>query len=331
MDLEKAIQKSNEAAQLISNIPKPFSKKEESYLIGVGVGLRQGSKEDYQLVFQLNSEAERSLVQNFYSKLDTHELPRIEITGRAFSLPSGATTEEIVRCRPLQVGATISVLNTDASGTLGCFVRKRNNVNVSELFFLSCAHVIAPPNNVDSIKPFIVQPGGCSENDIVARLDDFVMLSDTMNNALDAAIAKVVCEETRGINNLHESIKLTGDYAENEIPRLLNTRVFKIGGNTQLTSGWITETNLQRTIFYDDRGLQCFYQNLISIDSNDPHHPAVSSSRERFGRPGDSGSLIYDEDGYAIGLLIGGTESGIVYALPIEPILARLDIELILS
>lgn len=329
MDLEKAIQKSKEAAQLISHIPKSFSTKASS-LLGVGIGISPGSSKEYQLVFQLNSEAERDLVKDFYPELGIQEQPYIEITGKAFSFSfsSNANERDINRCRPLQIGAHISPLNNAiADGTIGCFVRKKNDLNA--LFLLSCGHVLAPQNR-DCSSNSIVQPGGSNSlDDIVAVLDNS---PDNIDDALDAAIAKIVCEQTlTRIRNFHEPVSLLGDYAEKELPPLLKRKVFKIGSNTGMTSGWITSLNLNRNLWYGDRMMFCRHQNLISIDSEDPNNSNDSSSANLFSSPGDSGSLVYDEDGYAVGLLIGGTESGLTYALPIEPILNRLGIELILS
>jgi hypothetical protein len=325
MNLVEATQKSLEAAQLISDTANTYNMKAPS-LPGVGIGLSPDSVKGYQLVFQLASERERDLVKELYPKLDLQEQPHIEITGEAFSLPSsaGRSNGNPHRCRPLKVGAYISPLHfPDGGGTLGCFVRKITNPQ--ELFILSCTHVLAS-HNQSAVGDSIVQPGGSSlAQDGVATLDNFIPLSSTNNNGvtpLDAAIAKILCQDTLNITcNFHNPIKLIGDYAENELQELLNRKVYKIGSQTGRTYGSITLFNVSREITYEK--MKCNYQNLISIESEDPNN--------LFSTYGDSGSLICDEDGYAVGLLIGGTRSGITYALPIEPILNRLGIQLILD
>lgn len=328
MDLEKAIQKRKEAAQLIPLIATPFGTGSVSSP-AVGIGLSPSDeKKEYRLVFQLTSDADRQIVQDICYKIDIQELPRIEIIGQAFSLPS-VPKSNISRYRPLRLGAHISPLSFIAGGTLGCFVRKITDP--TNLFILSCTHVIAPLDEC-CIGDRIIQPGGTnSQDDIVAELDNFIPLSpDDADTALDAAIAKIVCKETLGItsinNNFHESVRLQGNRRADDISLLdlLNKNVFKIGSTTNITSGRITTVAVNQSIWYRDNSMQCHYRNLMTIESNE-------RNSSPFSRAGDSGSLIYDEDGYAVGLLIGGTRSGLTFALPIEPILNRLGIELILS
>jgi hypothetical protein len=326
MDLEKAIRKSKEAAQIISHISTSFSTEAVS-LPAVGIGLCPDGNKEYRLVFQLASDADRKIVNDLYNKLDIQETPHIEVIGQAFSLPSVPNPINVSRCRPLRLGAHISPLNFTAGGTLGCFVRKKTDP--TNLFILSCTHVIAPLDEC-CLGNKIIQPGGTSSiDDIVAELDDFIPLSpDNTDTALDAAIAKIVCEETLRINidNFRESARLKGNHKADELSlfNLLGRNVLKTGSTTGVTYGNI-KAIVPQSIWYRDNTIKCHYQNLISINSNE------SNSTVPFSRHGDSGSLIYDEDGYAVGLLIGGTTSGTTYALPIEPILNRLGIELILS
>ncbi len=330
MYLAEAIEKSKEAAQLLSYIPTSFRKKLATL---PGVGIRLNPDKEYQLVFQLDTEIDLPLVEELYQKLDIKELPHFEITGRAFSLPSNVETRNTSfnHCRPLQMGAYISPLNF-SGGTLGCFVEKI--ADPDKLFILSCAHVIAPLEE-SCFGDLIVQPGESSvADDGVALLDDFAWLSQADNNVaslLDAAIAKVFCQDTLNIESgFHNSIKLKGSYSEQYLPELLNKKVFKIGSTTGLTSGWITRSGMNRSISYGENIVRG-YSNLISIDNKNPNNTDGNSPTTSFSAPGDSGSLIYDETGYAVGLLIGGTASGLTYALPIEPIFERLEIQLVLN
>jgi hypothetical protein len=57
-----------------------------------------------------------------------------------------------------------------------------------------------------------------------------------------------------------------------------------------------------------------------SLPGNDSHN--------QFSTLGDSGALIVDEEGRAIGLLWGASPSGYALACPIEPVLEALAIDL---
>jgi hypothetical protein len=337
MNLVEAIRKSSEAAEIISNLPTSFSAK-EPFSPGVGVGLSPDGSQEYRIVFHLVSESDRERTIEIYKKLELQEPPVIKITGKAFSLPSLSTINN-QRNRPLQVGDHISPLNLPG-GTLGCFVQKLND---PRMFLLSCTHVLTSLNGDTAGTP-ILQPGSSTSlNDQIARLDQFIPLtpisSGNFVNSLDAAIAEIICQQTiDNIANIHTSIMLRGEHSEETIEELIvnRRRVLKIGSASGQTFGWIKETNLKVEIWYEDsqqsQYITCGYQNLLSIDSSDPDDNAMALNQNPpFGVPGDSGSLIYDESGYAVGLLIGGTKSGITYALPIAPILDRLGVQLILN
>jgi hypothetical protein len=331
MDLAEARNKAQEASELIPDIPMAYSTSALS-LPGVGIGVSPDNKE-YRLVFQLASANDSDLVTWLCKKIGVRDQTNkhIEITGEAFSLPGNEADLENCRRRPLTIGTYISPLNIPG-GTLGCFVRKITHPQ--DLFILSCTHVLTSSNETLP-GDLIVQPGGSDSNvDEIARLDNFISLSDNINTPLDAAIAKITCQQTLEniTRNLHHPIALKGDYAEDEIQSLINRKVIKIGSKTDTTFGWITSCEIKNSIRYRTHGgIFRTYRNLITIDSKDPSGHNERNTNNSFSAPGDSGSLIYCEDGYAVGLLIGGTTAGLTYALPIEPILNRLGIKLILS
>lgn len=330
MDLGDVTRKKIEAVQLILSYPDAFGAA-SSPLPGVGITINPNNREDYQLLFHVASEGERQLIGELYSKLNIQGEPVIEVTGQAFSLPSNNSLPG--RIRPLSMGASISpgISHGITSGTLGCFVRKQ--VNAEALYLLSCTHVLAPLAENIFGEPIFQPEESEPINNQIASLNEYIPLThgaiDSTVIALDAAIAKVTCPETLNyVQNLNASIVIRGHYAEERVPTLLGSTVIKTGSTSQRTVGSIQGYGLRLTLRYtypnNLQNFYCCYQNLISIKSEKPNHP--------FCKRGDSGSLLCDQNGYAIGLIIGGVENeGIGYALPIEPILDRLGIQLILS
>lgn len=315
MNLSEALKKSSAAAKLIYSYPVRHS-SDSSSMPGVGFGLNE-DRTAYRLVFHLASEDDYSKVTEVSNQLDVKEPPYIRVVGPTMFYSSALG---IRQDRPLQVGSYISRLN-QPGGTLGCFVQKKRGS--SDLFLLSCTHVLAP-YNIGSFGDPIFQPGGSvSLDDKVALLEDFIKLAPKKETSLDAAIAKIICRDTLTyINDNYKSIAIRKHYTRRKFRKLQqkkDVKVFKIGAATNTTSGLVAV----------DRVSNWMGDDLIVIASEDKSKP--------FSIGGDSGSLVYDENGRAVGLVVGGcnpdvfpVKDQITYVLPIEPILNQLDVRLLL-
>ena len=327
MDLEEAIKKSSAVAKIAyESYPSEYSSSPAQllFLSAVGFGFDPERKE-YRLVFHLakNNETDEKYIEKLCHQIGVSELPQIKITGKIepFSL----------RDRPLEIGFSISPLNCSSSGTIGCFVEKRERTKDCEFFILSCVHVLAPSNNAN-IQPLIVQPGGSSlEVDQVALLDleTFKPLIETSihtaDESMDAALAKLICPQT--IERISTVERTKRYYTEEELSMLVNkrenTKVFKVGGTTGSTEGSINREKIEFPLQYRI-GISSYYKGIFTVDS-DKDQP--------FSLAGDSGSLVYDEDERAVGIVFAGTANPSIthttYILPIERVLEDLRINLI--
>ncbi len=332
MELSEAIKASDEAAQLVgSEFIRPFSRRPIP-LPGVGVTAAIDS-EEYRLVFYLATEADRPQAMEICKKMNQTSAD-IHVTGGISPFTTGLSNLPH-RNRPVLMGDYISRINNPDGGTLGCFVEEPNS---SKKLLLSCTHVLAPLNQA-APGDLVVQPVGSSlVDDAIATLHSFIPLKlnstipDSVGNTsetdipLDAAIAEIVCLDT--LNHSDRSLNIRGQCSESELSGLISNevKVFKMGSTTQKTSGLVKAFKVKQDIPYYDasstRWILCNYQNFFTVESNEPGKP--------FADYGDSGSLIYDEDGVAVGLVIGGNNS-YTYALPIDLILRRLNVTLILN
>jgi hypothetical protein len=106
----------------------------------------------------------------------------------------------------------------------------------------------------------------------------------------------------------------------------LGATVYKAGRTTGVTSGVITQVEVDR----------------LRVDMGEPGTQRIASFSDQFevqghdgafSLGGDSGSLIVDEAGYAIGLLFAGgpSEDGVdvTYANYVENVLRRLAVRLV--
>jgi hypothetical protein len=213
------------------------------------------------------------------------------------------------RHRPVVGGLSISPINAQYVGTLGCFLRRRR-VDADDLFVLSNNHVLADVNRLPR-GTFIVQPGPEEQlftppADVIASLSGAITVRFPVNpdspvvNRFDAAIARVVVD--------HEQVALGEIFGIDRYdPRRIATavpgmRVIKCGRTTGVTRGIVTATNVDGVqINYGTRQAPriAVFDDTIEIVGD----PTDTS----FSLPGDSGSVILEEEtGHPTALLFAG-------------------------
>ncbi|WP_456844788.1 hypothetical protein [Cellulomonas sp. P5_C6] len=223
---------------------------------------------------------------------------------------------ETGRVRPLRPGISIAHVDVTA-GTLGAFVLKNGSVHA-----LSNYHVLSgtPSAQVGDV---IVQPGpadgGKAPRDKVGTLAARVELEPGGDATVDCAIA------------LLDDQEVDPEYPVGLITKTAVTlgdeKVAKIGRTTSVTHGRVTAIELDNVVVgYGDELGELSFDNQIEVES---------TGTGPFSRGGDSGSLVYREDGVALGLLFAGSESGgengtgLTYINPIDAVLHALGVTLV--
>ncbi|WP_421742860.1 hypothetical protein [Cellulomonas sp.] len=223
---------------------------------------------------------------------------------------------ETGRVRPLRPGISIAHVDVSA-GTLGAFVHKDGVVHA-----LSNYHVLSgrPEAQVGDL---ILQPGpadgGRAPRDRIGTLAARVELEPGGDATVDCAIA------------LLDDQEVDPEYPVGRITTtaiaLGGEKVSKIGRTTSVTYGHITAIELDNVVVgYGDELGELSFDNQIEVES---------TGTGPFSRGGDSGSLVYREDGVALGLLFAGSESGgengtgLTYINPIDAVLDGLGVTLV--
>ncbi|KQY46578.1 hypothetical protein [Cellulomonas sp. Root137] len=223
---------------------------------------------------------------------------------------------ETGRVRPLRPGISIAHVDVSA-GTLGAFVHKDGVVHA-----LSNYHVLSgrPEARVGDL---ILQPGpadgGRAPRDRIGTLAARVELEPGGDATVDCAIA------------LLDDQEVDPEYPVGRITTtavaLGGEKVSKIGRTTSITYGHITAIELDNVVVgYGDELGELSFDNQIEVES---------TGTGPFSRGGDSGSLVYREDGVALGLLFAGSESGgengtgLTYINPIDAVLDGLGVTLV--
>lgn len=223
---------------------------------------------------------------------------------------------ETGRVRPLRPGVSIAHVDVSA-GTLGAFVRVGGRLHA-----LSNHHVLAGARGA-AVGDVVVQPGpadgGAAPRDRVGTLAALVPLTAGKTAYVDAALALLDDDEvdpTYPVGRVTSTARAVG-----------GERVGKIGRTTAVTAGRVTAIELDDVVvgYGDDLG-ELAFDDQIEVEGTGP---------APFSRGGDSGSLVYREDGVAIGLLFAGSESGgengvgLTYVNPIDAVLGALDATLL--
>lgn len=218
---------------------------------------------------------------------------------------------ETGRVRPLRPGVSIAHAKVSA-GTLGAFV-----VVDGRMHALSNYHVLSGTPSAAMGDP-ILQPGpadgGRTARDKVGELAGRVELEPHGRATVDCAIALLDDPEV----DLRYPVGLVTTTAV----AVGNEQVAKVGRTTSVTHGRVTAIELDDVVVgYGEELGEIAFDGQIEVES---------TGGSAFSRGGDSGSLVYREDGVALGLLFAGSEtgsengSGLTYLNPIDAVLDAL-------
>ncbi len=212
--------------------------------------------------------------------------------------------------RPVPAGVSIGHPQITA-GTFGCLVQDGRG-----LFILSNNHVLANNNAAQPGDP-ILQPGPYDGGKNTARyeigrLSSFVPIAfDGQPNHVDAALAET------DLGRVTAQICSIGKVRGLGKPRR-GLIVQKHGRTTGHTQGLLS--GLYAKIWVDYDGKAALFEGQLRIEGG----------RIPFSAGGDSGSLIVDLQGRAVGLLFAGSElENMTFANPIRAVLKALKVRLV--
>lgn len=291
----------------------------------LAIGLAPRAEDDYGIAvrYRMDDPRAREVAERVAAEAgpvaDVRRTGRIESLSPSWTgaaLPAEPAQGETGRVRPLRPGISIAHVDVSA-GTLGGFAVRGAG---GEMFILSNWHVLAGSPSA-RIGDAVLQPGpadgGTAPADRVGTLADLVPLTPTHTATVDAAIALLDDPAVDGaypVGPVSETVEARGGEA-----------VGKIGRTTGVTAGRVSAIELDGLVVgYGDLGTISF-DNQIEIES---------TSAGPFSQGGDSGSLVYREDGLALGLLFAGSQiggpggTGLTYVNPITAVLESLGITL---
>jgi hypothetical protein len=214
------------------------------------------------------------------------------------------------RVRPLTPGFSIGI--TGETGTLGCFVRLKHDPD--GIYILSNSHVLAG-SGLAAVGTEIVQPGpndGAGES--IGKLAGSIPFDFQAGfvNLCDAAIAKIVAGGAPSV-----AIPEIGVPKTEPVELVRGMTVQKTGRTTGHTIGTVRDVDYRTFMNYPRPGggfAAAGFRSQVLC--------------ERYSDAGDSGSLVCDGAGNAVGLHWCGSASASIFS-PIRFVLEGLGAELI--
>ena len=217
------------------------------------------------------------------------------------------------KVRPLQSGYSMSPSPDEIAGTLSGIVVRIQPCGKKIFYVLGNNHVLSSFGETPLNTP-VLQPGkqdGGTDEDVIAFVSDSIPINSSLTkpypiNYVDAALAKL--KDPSLISTLVASL----GHIKGVANPVLNSVVKKSGRTSGVTEGKITTINatidIQNSTFKKQ-----IIANITTL-------------------PGDSGSLLLNENNNVVGLLFSGDDEdyGISYANPIKLVLEALKVKLLI-
>lgn len=238
------------------------------------------------------------------SSLDTQEeSQQVAAESQAIQATSTAIAEavRIDRVRPVRAGISIGAEGATA-GTLGYFVMDE----AGQVYIISAASVLG--NNLDE---FILQPGpfdgGLIPDDVIGQV--FTGISSAQSPGPIASLTALgTLTDTINLNGSVSGVGPILGIRDPEVGLAIN----KLGRATGEKSGTISAID-----------------QAISVDfgTGDPVTLLGAALADIEGSAGDAGALVFDNEGFAIGIFIALGERGVV--VPMQAVLDLYNVRLL--
>jgi hypothetical protein len=211
--------------------------------------------------------------------------------------------------RPVPCGVSVSNIDLNGSGTLGCLVVLNNN----KLCLLSNNHVLAN-ENAAQIGDEIIQPGNAepspAPDQVIGVLENFIPIQAT-GNLVDCAVTHT---SFANVSPQHVTYTLSPP----PTGAALGMTVLKNGRTTQSTVGVVTDLGVNISVPYDPFPAGAEMRDQIGIRGvNGP-----------FSKPGDSGSLIvtFNSKQPVALLFAGSNDNSMTFGNAIAAVISALGI-----
>lgn len=283
--------------------------------VTLGIGWRSGSQggsDDYWLTARI-----RTVLPHPVMEKRIRAILR-DLAGDNFDLRYTGPVRALQQVAPnampagsqLTIGSSVSHIDT-VGGTLGFFAR--STLGDRTRGFVSANHVIANLGHRVADKS-VVSPAQSQRR--IGELVRFTPLGGGGEKHTDAAFAKLNQSVSVDRSSLPERRKLSETVA---LARE-TTRVMKLGMASNFTTGRVTS--------FDQDTFSTRYHGFGKVNFDDQIEVESTTQGRTFAISGDSGALVYNDAGHALGLLFAATDAGLAYVNPIQFVLDELKVKI---
>jgi hypothetical protein len=287
--------------------------RRQTRLMGVGIACGRRN-DDYKIAIRTptsgtNNQIIAEICRRALGEIDLSPIVNVVTSGNDEWLPTD-------KAPILRMGVSVGH-HRHGTGSLGFFARRQSDGVEG---FVSCNHVIALSDDGcdgDEVLCPGVLDGGESPQDVAGYLDGaYPRLHDDLVR-VDCAFAQLASN----VQYEHSFAAAFDNLAAPAVRPKCDPMVQKIGRSTSHTYGRVSAVDVDY-VDVDHIFGKVNLSGQIEIESADD---------TQFSRPGDSGSLIIDEDARPIGLLYASDyASRRAYANPIADVLEALDVDILL-
>lgn len=312
MELSEVRELKKAARKAINDVPVigPMMMDELTSAVTLGVGWRPEG-EGYRLTARIRTEVPNPLAEQrirlaLHSVVGSADFD-LRYTGPVFPLQAGGPLAQPGGSQ-LRVGSAVRH-NATVRGTLGFFAKSRGADGTRG--FVSANHVIADLGRHHDDNSIL----GPSESR-VGQLVRFTNLGGGGEKRTDAAFARLDPSVPVNRSSLPQGKTLTSAVVAPQETR----HVMKVGVATNFREGNITS--------FDQDTFRTRYAGFGRVNFDDQIEVEAADGAEAFAAPGDSGSLVYNDEGHAVGLLFAATVAGLAYINPIRFVLDDLGVDI---
>ncbi len=240
-----------------------------------------------------------------------------------------STFPDIAPYEPLRGGISLAIEDQKGLGTIGCFLRDRNDATA--IYALTNYHVVAAEGKLSRsrriIHPGLTDPSRIPSDDEVSQTSFGIVAAGVHDAIRDAALVRLD-QGTEWIPHVEDIGFLRGTDTVTQADADAQTyQVRKRGATTKLTGGTIVAVDSTVHDFYVG-SVKTVVKGVMVIRPNcaTPNGPPLYFSDE-----GDSGSVVVNDDNEVVGLLFGsdrgtsGDTPGYGFATSISTVLKAFE------
>lgn len=191
-------------------------------------------------------------------------------------------------------------------GTMCCALRGNN-----KLYILTCSHILTK-GNYANYGGYLQQPFPAVEQPVPEPLGTWAYA--LLNEEFDIALVEPSPEQ---VAKLVPAQGFSQPRIVDNDDAVQRTAVTMLGYKSGTQRGEVVQITAKSSFTYGNQDLEL--TNLIKVGN-----PVSETVFQPISQPGDSGAIIYDDNGYALGMVMGSDEQ-FTYAIPMQNILDLLN------